>query len=138
MARRSKSGRFIAIPHSVLHCPDYIALTPVAKVLLIELTRQYNGKNNGDLTLAWSIMRERGFNAESTVLRGKKNLLERKIVTEVRKGIAKKGVRLCSLYALNWLRVDEVLHPDGSPKYQLPKVNGLLRTEWRKSLLIGE
>ena len=136
MTKKRKNGRFIAIPHSVLNCPDYIALTPVAKSLLNELTLQYNGKNNGDLTLAWSVMRERGFNAETTVLRGKNNLLERKIVTEVRKGIAKKGVRLCSLYALNWLRVDEVFHPDGLPKYQMPKINGLLRTEWRKSLMM--
>lgn len=138
MARKKRSGRFIAIPHSVLHCPDYIALTSIAKALLIELTYQYNGKNNGDLTLAWSVMRDRGFKAESTVLRGKKDLLERRIVTEIRKGIAKKGVRLCSLYALNWLRVDEVFYPDGSPKYQLPKTNGLLRTEWRKSLFVSK
>jgi len=138
MAKKRKNGRFIAIPHNVLNCPDYLALSTIAKSLLIELVMQYNGNNNGDLTLAWAVMQKRGFKAESTIIRGKKNLLERQIVTEVRKGIAKKGVRLCSLYALNWLRVDEVFYPDGSPKYQVPITNGLLRTEWRKSLFVSE
>lgn len=132
---RSKNSRFGRLFHNVLFCPDYIALTPVAKALLNELIFQYNGRNNGDLTLAWSVMRGRGFNAETTVLRGKKNLLERGMITEIRKGIAKNGYRLCSLYALNWFAVDEAYYPDGNPKYQLPKTKGPLRTEWRKSIL---
>ncbi len=135
MVKKRKNGRFIAIPHNVLNCPDYMALSSIAKSVLIELVMQYNGSNNGDLSLAWSVMKSRGFGAESTVIRGKKTLLERKIITEVRKGIAMGGIRLCSLYALNWLRVDEVFYPDGSLKYQVPITNGLLRTEWRKSLL---
>ncbi len=138
MAKKRKNGRFASLPHNILNCPDYIALTSIAKSLLIELIMQYDGSNNGDLTLAWSVMHKRGFKAESTIIRGKKNLLERKMVTEVRKGIAKKGVRLCSLYALNWLRVDEVYYPDGLPKYQLPTTKGPLRTEWRKSLLMDK
>lgn len=109
MAKKRKNGRFIAIPFSVLRSPDYLALTPLARSLLNELAFQYNGANNGDLTLAWGVLKNRGYKAESTIIRGKKNLIERKIITEVRKGIAKNGVRLCSLYALNWLRVVEVI-----------------------------
>ncbi|WP_448556020.1 hypothetical protein [Thalassotalea montiporae] len=138
MAKRSKSRRFAAIPHSVLVSADYRALSNIAKSLLIELVFQYNGKNNGDLTLAWTVLKQRGFNSESTINRGKVSLIERRIVTEVRKGIAKKGVRLCSLYALNWLSLDEVFYDDGTPKHQLKGTNAPLRSYWDKHNISGD
>ncbi|MBA6234065.1 MULTISPECIES: hypothetical protein [unclassified Colwellia] len=129
---RRSSGRFIAIPHNVLNSSDYMTLSAIARSLLIELAYQYNGKNNGDLTLAWKILKSRGFKSESTINRGKKNLLEQRLITEVRKGVAQNGRRLCSLYAINWRSLDESFYPDGTPKHNLPSTRTPLRIDWKK------
>lgn len=51
---------FVALPYSVLNSPLFVALSPYAVKLLIDVAAQYRGDNNGDLSIAWKLMeRER-------------------------------------------------------------------------------
>jgi hypothetical protein len=133
--RNARTGRYCAIPHNVMNSADYLNLGANAKVLLLELVYQYNGKNNGDLTCAWAVLKKRGFKAETTINRAKKELLQGDLITEVRKGVAQKGKRLCSLYAINWQSLDEVFYPDGVPKHSHKKTAAPLRSFWHETKL---
>ena len=102
---RSNKRRFAGIPHSVMKHPDYVALPPNAKVLLLELAMQYNGRNNGDLTVAWTVMRERGFKSKATLSNAKEKLLESGLIVMTRAGDFMS--HKCALYALTWQGIDE-------------------------------
>ena len=59
---------FYQIPRKVHRCADYRALNGNAVKLLNALTYQFYGNNNGDLTAAWSVMRNKyGFNSPMTL-----------------------------------------------------------------------
>ena len=62
---RKESGRFTLLPHAVLNTDDYIGLSTKSKALLVDLAYQYNGKNNGDLTAAMAILRDRGWKRDA-------------------------------------------------------------------------
>lgn len=91
--------RFVGIPHSAYSSPLFIALTPWAIKLLVDLGAQYNGRNNGDLAAAWKLMQPRGWNSETTLNRCRKELIESGFIIEMRKG---RRPNTCSLYALTW------------------------------------
>lgn len=98
--------------HDVHDSPAYQGCGFAAKALLRELQRQYNGKNNGDLTAAYSIMRERGFSSKGTLHSALKELLDRGLIEQTRQG----GRNKCSLYALTWEPINECLTKDGKNK----------------------
>ncbi len=87
--------------------PDYIDLPACAKVLLFELAFQYRGHNNGDLHIAWSLMKDRGFNSPVTLNKAKKALLAANLIVCTREGQFMNPGGTCSLYALTWLPIDE-------------------------------
>ena len=91
--------RFVGIPHSAYSSPLFVALSPWAIKLLVDLGAQYNGRNNGDLQAAFSLMQPRGWNSETTLTKAKKELLAAGFIVEMRKG---KRPNLCSLFALTW------------------------------------
>lgn len=100
---RKKSGRFSSFPHSVLNHSDYQSLSLSSRALLIELLRQFNGKNNGDLTIAFKILKPQGFNSRRGIVKSIEELIEKKLVIQTRQG----GRNKCSLFALSWLDIDE-------------------------------
>jgi len=128
------SGGFAGIPRKVMKSADYKSLSGNSVKLLLELSSQFKGRkaaNNGDLTCAWSVLSQRGFNSKATVQRSKSELLKRHLIEEVRKGIAGiDGRRVCSLYALTWQPLDEQFYPDGTPKHNKPSTNIPLRSSW--------
>lgn len=91
--------RFFGIPHSAYSSPLFVALSPWAIKLLVDLGAQYNGRNNGDLAAAWKLMEARNWNSETTLNKAKKELIAAGFIVEVRKG---RRPNLCSLYALTW------------------------------------
>ena len=91
--------RFVGIPLSAYSSPLFIALSPWAIKLLVDLGAQYNGRNNGDLAAAWKLMQPRGWNSETTLNRCRKELIEAGFIIEMRKG---RRPNTCSLYALTW------------------------------------
>ena len=104
---RGEAGRYAGIPHAVMLHQDFIALPPNAIRLLLEMARQYNGHNNGDLSAAWTLMQHRGFKSEPTLNKALHELLAGNFIVRTREGRFLNPGRLCALYALTWQAVDE-------------------------------
>ena len=104
---RKSNGRFAGIPHAVMNHSDYLSLPPNAIRLLLELCRQYNGYNNGDLTASWTVMKKRGFKSKSTLNKSLKALLQSNLICKTREGYFQNPGGVCALYSLNWNAVDE-------------------------------
>lgn len=106
--RRSKlkgrtNGGFIILPHSVLRSREFGRLSPKAVKLLIELAGLYNGQNNGDLSCAFSQLKERGWRSAGTLALAIRELLDTQFSIVTRHG----GKHRCSLYAITWWPVNE-------------------------------
>jgi hypothetical protein len=101
---------FTGIVHSVFECPAFAALSPHACKLLLELAGQYRGYNNGNLTVAWSVVSKQGWRSRSTLWRGKPELISAGFVYVTRTG---HMPRTCELLALTWFALDV------SPKFDL-------------------
>ncbi len=99
-----KSTRpFIMLEKMILNSPAYIHLSPYAKVLLIDLFIQYNGKNNGDFSAAFSDLSKRGWKSNDTLPKKIKELLDSGLIIKTRQGWKNKPC----LYAVTWLGIDE-------------------------------
>lgn len=116
------SEGFLAVPYSVLNSPLFLALPPHAVKLLLDVAAQYRGDNNGDLSLAWKLMKPRGWRSEATLHKVKRQLIEAGFLYETRKG---QRPNRCSLYALTWFVLDK------SDKYDTGAAAGFVRGEYR-------
>jgi hypothetical protein len=97
------SEPFVGIVRSVFESPAFIALSPYASKLLLELVSQYRGDNNGNLTVAWAIVSKRGWRSRTTLWRSKDELLQAGFVFVTRKG---HFPSTCELLALTWFPLD--------------------------------
>ncbi|WP_066271015.1 hypothetical protein [Hydrogenophaga palleronii] len=91
MAKKRHKGskfdeNFVGIVYSVFECPAFYALSSFACKLLFDLIGQYRGDNNGDLTVAWSQVSERGWRSRTTLYRAKKELIDAGFIHVTRKG----------------------------------------------------
>jgi hypothetical protein len=102
---------FTGIVHSVFESPAFAALSPHACKLLLELAGQYRGNNNGNLTVAWSVVKKRGWKSRTTLWRCKAELIEAGFVYVTRKGHMPST---CELLALTWFPLD--LSPKFDPE----------------------
>ena len=93
----------MGIVRSVFESPVFMALSPYACKLLLELAGQYRGDNNGNLTVAWSIVHKRGWRSKTTLWRVKKELIEAGFIYVTRKGHMPST---CELLALTWFPLD--------------------------------
>jgi hypothetical protein len=109
---RRFTGQFAALPHTVLKNKDYIGLSNKSKALLVELALQYNGSNNGDLTVAFAVLRGRGWKRKATISAAVKELLASDLITRTREGQFQNPFARCSLYAINWNGIDECKSKD--------------------------
>jgi len=107
MAKRKKpsegvSGRYSAIPHSVLDSVAFMGASHPARSLLFELLRQHDGKNNGHLHLATSWLSKRGWASADGIQKAKREALERGLIIKTREGGLNIGP---DRYALTWLPI---------------------------------
>jgi hypothetical protein len=100
---RGKGPPFVQIYHHITDSDEFGRLHGNALKLLLELARQYRPGRNGDLSIPWSLLKERGWRSQGTVADAKRELIEGGWIIETRKG----GKHKCSLYALSWYKVDE-------------------------------
>ena len=83
--------------------PPFAKLSGIAAKMLLELGRQYNGTNNGDLCATRKTLASRGWNSNDSMNRALRELEYYEFITKTRQG----GKNLCSLYALGWRGIDE-------------------------------
>ena len=100
---REPKDRFAGIPHAVMDHACYTTLSHKAARLLLDLAKQYNSVNNGDLSAAWSQLHERGWNSRDTLGRAIQELVDHSLILKTRQG----GRNKCNLYALTWRAIDE-------------------------------
>lgn len=95
---------YLHLPDVLTADPDFISLGGAALRLLIDIGRQYNGKNNGDLCAALSVMKSRGWTSNSQLLKAKRELIQKNWIIETRAGGMGIGP---SLYAITWQPINE-------------------------------
>ena len=100
---KRESGGFIAIPHIVIRSRGYAELSPISVKLLNDLLAQYNGKNNGDLSCTWKVMKERCWKSNDTLYKARDELLNGGWIIVTRQG----GRHKCSLYAFTFYGIDD-------------------------------
>jgi hypothetical protein len=104
--RKSKNPfgeRFAGLPHDVIDSAAYLALSKVERALLVEMVRQYNGKNNGQLRCNVRKLVVRGFSSAGTLHRAKKMLIAAGFIYETCAG---GRPAKASWYALTWRPLD--------------------------------
>jgi len=123
MARKNSKWTkdpFILIPHPILKSVAYTNLGGWARTLLIELILQHNGKNNGDLSAPYSLMKQRGFNSSGTLSKAGKELQKNGLI-QITKLPRKTGTtfEMTKLVALTWLPIDECTDNFGNYKLEV-------------------
>lgn len=128
-------GGFAGIPRRVMDGPDFMSLNGASLKLLMELAYQTSGNNNGDLTVAWSVLSKRGFKSKDTIERAAKELLARGLIVKTRRGASGiDGKRQPTLYGLTWLPINAVNDDGGRYKFDVePTRGGPIRTNFTES-----
>jgi hypothetical protein len=107
---RRSSGRdgggFVALPWSVLDSHAYRNLSANARALLLEVARQFRRDNNGRLLLSMNHLSERGWTSADMVAKGKRELLDNKLIFETAIG---QRPNKASWYAVTWQTLDNLL-----------------------------
>ena len=104
---RTTTGRFVLIPHAVLENSSFINLRPRAVRLLLDVALQYNGRNNGDFTVAWGCMEKRGWSSKDTLSKAVQDLVKADLIVKTRTGRFMNPGARCDLYAITWKAIDE-------------------------------
>ena len=112
-------GRFAGIPHSILLTEAYTQLSALSKALLLELAAQYDGNNNGYLSLTRNDLKARGFNSPSSNQKAIECLVRVDLITKTIQGGISCGSKHCSLYGINWQPSNERM--DRPFQYSLDK-----------------
>lgn len=111
--KKSFSGQYMQLPYAVLDSLNYRKLSPSAKQLLIDIFRQHNGRNNGDLSASFKIIQKRGWKSKSTLSRALDTLLESNLIVKTREGwFQGEHSSRCALYAVTWLGINECAGKD--------------------------
>jgi hypothetical protein len=103
----SMPGGFAGVPRIVMDHEDYQQLSTKSKALLLDLAYQYRGQNNGDLTVAFSVMRGKGWKREATLSEAVKELLAANLIIRTRQGRFTNPGAKCALYAITWQPINE-------------------------------
>ncbi|WP_421793879.1 hypothetical protein [Hydrocarboniphaga effusa] len=100
---RREGGSFAAFPHACAEHPNYLGLSGSAVKLLHDMHHRYNGKNNGDLSVAMTIMQPRGWKSPMTLAAARDELEDRGWIVRTTWATRKSPV----LYALTFLAIDD-------------------------------
>ena len=95
---------FLHLHQPLLDCNDFIALKGNSIKLLIDIGRQFNGYNNGDLCASLSVMRKRGWNSNQQLTKALKELIDKDLIVLTKQGGLNMGP---NLYAITWQPIHE-------------------------------
>ena len=102
---RGRSGHtFLRLPHYVLRSPQWRALSGNAIKFIIDLASEFDGGNNGDLSLTKTMALGRGWRSGATRDKAANEAVAAGFVLVTRHG--HKGV--CNLYAITWEPINDV------------------------------
>lgn len=113
----------MALPWSVLDCPAYGALSMHARVLLLEVARQYVRDNNGRLLLSRAYMGSRGWKSADMLTKAKKELIDGGFIFQTVMG---HRPNKASWYAVTWRALDKI------PGFDAGTVEGFRRGAYQK------
>lgn len=119
---RRESRPFLAVPLDMLDHPKFAALSAHAVKLLFDIGRHYNGRNNGDLSAAFSVLqRERHWKSRDTLGRALGELLRAGFLVRTATGRkwASGGTPQPNLYAITWRPIN------ASDKHQFETLTAL-------------
>lgn len=96
---RASHANFVGIERTVIDSAAFVSLSKLARALYLDLRRQFNGHNNGDITIADSVLSRYGW-SHSSVHKALKEIVTHGLMIRSRKGgvTAPTAVRP-SLYA---------------------------------------
>ena len=116
--KHKKGISFAGIPRDVVVHRSFKNLGYTARSLLILLAEQYRGKNNGNLTITWSIMSD-WFGSNVTMYKARDELYKSGfIVINAYGGRSGSGTKLPHLYALTWELIDKLEGENNKMRYQ--------------------
>jgi hypothetical protein len=98
-------GGFIALPWSVVDCPAYVRLSMHARVLLLEVARQFHRDDNGRMLLSRAYMETRGWKSVDMLTKAKRELLEGGFIFQTVMG---HRPNKASWYAMTWQALDKL------------------------------
>jgi hypothetical protein len=101
-------GSAFIIPVSLLRHPKWSSLSAHANKLVLDLGRQYSGRNNGYLLACWERMREWGWKSRETLALAVAECEHHALIVRTRQG----GRNRPNRYALTWWPIHEF---DGDP-----------------------
>jgi len=109
MAKRGNNNArtyrgFFHLPDALTAKPEFFSLSGKACKLLIDIGRQYNGHNNGDLSCTLSMLKSRGWNSNSQLTKSRNELLEAGLISQTKQGGLGIGP---NLYAITWQAIDD-------------------------------
>ena len=82
---KATHANFVGIERSVLNSDAFIALSLMARALYLDLRRQFNGRNNGDICAADEVLRPYGW-SHSSIAKALKLLMEHGLIVKTRQG----------------------------------------------------
>jgi hypothetical protein len=106
-AKHKRTGRdgvrFLALPHTVMDSPAFLGLSAPAVRLLLDIARQFDGRNNGRLVACMSALKARGWTSNDTLTRARKELETSGLLYQTRIGMRPNRA---AWFALTWLALD--------------------------------
>ena len=109
---RAESGTFTALPHTLMDSDEFRGLSPSGLRVLLWLCRQYNGRNNGDLSATITQGIKFGVNSSASLAKALKELQELNLIICTRQGQFMQPGSRCALYAITWRAIDECIGKD--------------------------
>ena len=107
--KKLKAVNFAGIPRWVVEADAFKSLSGSAIKLLVHLAYQYKGKNNGDLTITHSILKEY-FKSNTTMYKARDELYKKGFIDiNSYGGKSFDGRKMPHLYALTWATVDDFI-----------------------------
>jgi hypothetical protein len=129
MSNKKRNGRFAMLPRNTLLSEAVATLPHLPYRLLTVAAAEFNGGNNGDISLAPAVVEPYGIR-RGQLSRAIKILLERGLLIRVRQG----GLGCCSLYALPWLGLTDESRSLAKFDHPRPKLPDMGFMRWRAKI----
>jgi hypothetical protein len=81
-----------------MHSPAWRALSMAERGLYVEIRKQLNSSNNGNISATMTTLKHAGVNSSATLAKGLRSMLAVGLIDKMRQGGIAWGQKVCSLY----------------------------------------